>query len=165
MPAQQPSNGHVLIVDDDADVRELFADFIRERGFVVASVQDGRAAVAELGRTPGLIRIVFTDLVMPGADGFEVLRAARAANPAAYVVMVTGYASIDTAIQAIREGANDYIAKPCSLAQIDLVLRRAGEHLTHKQSDELIDRLGGIEQRLAAIELSLDRLGRLLPPR
>jgi two-component system, NtrC family, response regulator HydG len=158
MPSEQSVTGHVLVADDEADICELFAEFIREQGFTVATVQDGRAAVAELGRAPGLYQIVFTDLSMPGADGFEVLRAARAANPSVYVVIVTGYASIDTAIQAVRDGANDYLAKPSSLKQIGLVLQRADEHLKLNRSNEVIDRLTAVEQRLSLIEAGLDRL-------
>jgi two-component system response regulator PilR (NtrC family) len=162
MPLERLEHRHVLVVDDDAGVRELFAEFLRERGFVVASVQDGRAAVSELERSHGMYWIVFTDLAMPGADGFKVLRAARTANPAAYIVIVTGYASIDSAIQAVREGANDYLAKPCSLGQIDIALQRARDHLRLIHTDRLIDRLVGIEQRLESIEAGLSRIQRQL---
>jgi two-component system response regulator PilR (NtrC family) len=158
MPVAHVDDRHVLVVDDDAGVRDLFAEFLRERGFIVASVQDGRAAVTELERSNGMYRVVFTDLAMPGADGFKVLRAARTANPSAYIVIVTGYASIDTAIQAVREGANDYLAKPCSLGQIDIALQRARDHLKLIHADRLIDRLAGMEQRLDSIEGGLARI-------
>ena len=158
MPAERLEDRHVLVADDDPGVRELFAEFLRERGFVVASAKDGRAAVSELERAPGLYRMVFTDLSMPGADGFKVLRAARTANPFAYIVIVTGYASIDTAIQAVQEGANDYLTKPCSLGQIDIALQRASEHLEHTQSLHVIDRLAAMEQRLLSIEGGVARL-------
>jgi two-component system, NtrC family, response regulator PilR len=162
MPREAVDRRHVLVVDDDAGVRDLFAEFLRGRGFAVASVQDGRAAVTELERSNGMYGIVFTDLAMPGADGFKVLRAARTANPGAYIVIVTGYASIDTAIQAVREGANDYLAKPCSLGQIDIALQRAHDYLRLIHTDRLIDRLAGIEQRLASIEAGLSRIQRQL---
>lgn len=158
MPSKHTRPHHVLVADDDPDVRELFAEFIREQGYVVASVQDGRAAVTELQRSPGEYGLVFTDLDMPGADGFHVLRAARAANPAAYIVIVTGYASIDTAIQAVREGANDYLAKPCSLGQVEIALERASAHLKLSHSNQDIERLTAVEQRLLAIEGALARL-------
>ena len=162
MPSTPAEHRDILVVDDDDGVRDLFAEFLRERGFTVASVQDGRAAVTELERSNGKYWIVFTDLAMPGADGFKVLRAARAANPAAYIVIVTGYASIDTAIQAVREGANDYLAKPCSLGQIDIALQRARDHLRLVHADRLIDRLVGIEQRLESIEAGLSCIQRKL---
>ncbi len=169
MPFEPSENDQAFVADDDPDVRELFAECLRDRGFVVASVGDGRAAVAELERSPGRYQIVFTDLSMPGADGISVLRAARAANPAAYIVIVTGYATLDSAIQAVREGANDYLTKPCSLGQIDIAVQRARAHLTVTQSHLLIDRLSLIEQRLQSIERGLaqleTRLIAALPPR
>ena len=72
---------------------------------------------------PQQFAVIITDLHLPGADGFEVLRAAREANPSIYVVMITGYASIDSAVRAVREGAYDYLAKPFALGQLEVVLR------------------------------------------
>jgi two-component system response regulator PilR (NtrC family) len=168
MPVERTEQRHVLVADDDDDIRELFAEFIRVQGFTVASVRDGRAAVTELERSPGIYSVIFTDFAMPGADGFTVLRAARSANPSSYIVIVTGYASIDTAVQAVREGANDYLAKPCSLGQIDIALQRAGDHLKLSHYQRLIEQSAGLEQRLRRIEGGLERLmGRLdtlLPP-
>jgi len=166
MPAQQFRH-HVLIADDDDGVRELLSEFIRQRGYQVASVRDGRAAVTEVERSQGRYSVIFTDLSMPGADGFAVLRAARAASPHAYIVIVTGFASIDTAIKAVREGANDYLTKPCSLGQIDIALQRAGEHMKLRHYGSLIEQSSGLEQRLRAIEQALARIeARLasLPP-
>jgi two-component system response regulator PilR (NtrC family) len=165
MPVDPTGSYHVLVADDDADVRDLFAEFLRERGYIVSSVQDGRAAVAELERSNGVYGVVFTDLSMPGADGFKVLRAARAANPSAYIVIVTGYASIDTAIQAVREGANDYLAKPCSLGQIEIALQRARSHATLSLSASVVDRLAGVEERLQAIADGLARIEQQLTAR
>src|SRR5262245_38579476 len=115
----------VLVADDDAGVRELLTDFLGDRGLRVASTADGRAAVAALERSKGACRLVFTDIAMTGADGFAVLTAARTANPSAYVVMITGYGSLDTAINAVRLGAQDYLPKPFSLGQVDVILRQA----------------------------------------
>src|SRR5262245_20193206 len=92
----------VLIVDDERDTRELLADFCRTLGFGVATAQDGRAAMAAVQRQPTQFGVVLTDVSMPGADGFEVLRAVRAANPSCYVVMITGYATLDAAVRAVK---------------------------------------------------------------
>src|SRR2546430_235827 len=69
-----------LVVDDEADVRELVAEYLRERGLQTATAHDGRAAVAALERSGGRFALVLTDINMPGADGLEVLRAARASS-------------------------------------------------------------------------------------
>ena len=91
----------VLVVDDDPSARDLLVEFFRSRGFVVAGAQDGRAAIATLQRSNASFGLVVTDLNLPGADGFAVLHAARQANPSSYVVIVTGYASLDSAKYSI----------------------------------------------------------------
>ena len=159
----------ILIADDETDTCELFAEFARAHGMRVATAYDGRAAIHALQRAPLEFSIVVTDLQMPGADGFEVLRAARALNPDCHVVMITGYATIDTAVRAVREGAYDYLAKPFALGQLEVVLRRIRDRLALEAENralmrqiaerpattaprEVIDRLDGIETRLATIE-------------
>ncbi|MDH4062955.1 MAG: response regulator [Acidobacteriota bacterium] len=161
----------VLVVDDDEDVRELIVSFFTTLGARVATAQDGRAAVLELERSAGRYGLVVTDVNLPGADGFSVLAAARRANASCYVVVVTGYASLDSAIQAVRGGAYDYLPKPFSLGQLDLILQRitdrasleeenrrlalAGQRLTDRLS---LSSLAGVEDRLAAIESAVARI-------
>jgi two-component system, OmpR family, response regulator len=118
MPPRSPQGFEVLVADDDAGIRQLLTDFLGDRGLAVASTGDGRAAVAALERSAGCCRLVFADVSMPGADGFAVLTAARAANPSSYVVMITGYGSLETAISAVRLGAQDYLTKPFSLDEL-----------------------------------------------
>ncbi len=163
----------VLIVDDERDSRELLADFCRTLGFTVATAQDGRAAIAAVQRAPNQFGVVLTDLNMPGADGFDVLRAARAANPTCYVVMITGYATLDSAVRAVKEGAYDFLAKPFAFGQLELVLTRVRDRMALEQENRDLNqqvlqsrpdrtptrdyawRLESIEQRLADIEVLL----------
>lgn len=163
-------------------------------GFETATAGDGRAAIAAIERDPARYRLILTDLQMPGADGLAVLRAAKSANPSCYVVIITGYASLDSAIQAVRLGAYDYLTKPFSMGQIDVVVQRVSDRLALEAENRLLARqlgsrpsgdrdafgdgplsvaarLDAIEQRLARIEALLrepgersDR-GRLGPPR
>jgi DNA-binding NtrC family response regulator len=155
-----------LVADDDAGIRQLLADFLGERGLAVASTGDGRAAVTALERSGGHCRLVFADVSMPGADGFAVLTAARAANPSVYVVMITGYGSLETAINAVRLGAQDYLTKPFSLGQVDVVLQQAAaraelERERRRKSDgALMTALASIEDRLKAIEWQLRSLAK-----
>lgn len=118
----------VLVVDDDAGIRDLIGDYFDEQGFKVSRAADGRAAVATLQRHPSRFGLVVTDLCLPDVDGFGVLFEARRANPRSYVVIVTGYASLDSAIQAVRSGAYDYLPKPFALGQLDVILRRIADH-------------------------------------
>jgi len=159
----------ILIADDETDTCELFAEFARAHGMRVATAYDGRAAISALERSPKEFSIVVTDLQMPGADGFEVLRAARAINPDCHVVMITGYATIDTAVRAVREGAYDYLAKPFALGQLEVVLRRIRDRIALETENrelvrqiaeraptvtprEVMDRFDLIDSRLSTIE-------------
>lgn len=114
----------VLVVDDEPAVRELLVEYFSGLGFRVSSAEDGRGAIALLQRAWGRYGLVITDLNLPGADGFAVLQAARQTNPTCVVVIITGYASLDSAIRAVRVGAYDYLTKPFSLAQLDIILSR-----------------------------------------
>jgi DNA-binding NtrC family response regulator len=166
----EPAAYEVLVADDDAAVRELLVAYLGERGLIVASTADGRAAVEALRRSDGRYRLVFTDIAMPGADGFAVLTAARAANPSAYVVMITGYASLDTAVSAVRLGAQDYLAKPFSLGQVDVILQQASARFTLEGAsrdpapDRVAPALASIDHRLDEIERQLASLTSLLAP-
>jgi DNA-binding NtrC family response regulator len=114
----------VLVVDDAAPVRELLVNYFTRQKMAVTAVSDGRAAIQTLERSPGKFALVVTDLNMPGADGFAVLNEAKRANPECAVVIVTGYATLDSAIQAVRVGAYDFLPKPFNLSEVDRLLRR-----------------------------------------
>ena len=143
MPSVQLPKKEALIVDDDVRARELLSEFCRGQGFEVATAHDGRAAIAAITRDPEQFAVIITDLHLPGADGFEVLRAARDANPSVYVVMITGYASIDSAVRAVREGAYDYLAKPFALGQLEVVLTRIRDRMALEQENRELSKLVG----------------------
>lgn len=125
MPLMPPEESlEVLLVDDELSTREILEQFCRSRNLAVTVASDGRAAITAIERNPQRFTILLTDINMPGADGFEVLKTAKAANRECYVVMITGYATLDTALRAVREGAYDYLAKPFSLGQLDVMLAR-----------------------------------------
>lgn len=117
----------VLIVDDDDSLRKVLTDIVAAAGHRVHSSSDGGEAVKLIRRQP--FDLVITDLMMPGADGIEVLRAARRNQPEALVIIITGHASLQTAIEAVREGAYDYIRKPFKLEEIELASKNAGERI------------------------------------
>jgi len=135
-----------LIVDDDVEIRELLAEHVRSRGLKVGAAGDGRAAIEAIKRSPGQFGLILCDLHLPGAGGLEVLQAARAANPNCSVVIITGYASLDSAIQAVRLGAYDYVTKPFSLGQIDVILRRVQDrNALELENRRLLQRLEGAD--------------------
>ena len=158
----------VLVVDDEADVRELLVEYFRTKQFDVSSAADGRAAQAALLKEPARYGLVLTDLQLPGVDGLGVLRTVKQANPSAYVVIVTGYASLDSAIQAVRLGAYDYLTKPFSLGQIDVVLQRIRDRVAleaeNRRLSRQVSQREGVDARtpiLARLEAIESRLGRI----
>jgi len=114
----------VLVVDDKENILTLFERILGE-GYQVTTAADGARAIALLGGDP--FDVVITDLRMPGADGFEVLRAVKASAPETEVVMMTAYATVQDAVEAMRQGAYDYLQKPFDPDDASLVVARALE--------------------------------------
>lgn len=113
----------ILIAEDDGIVRDVILKFLTDEGYPVVMANDGLAALNLLRLED--INLVLTDLRMPGADGMEVLRAAIQMNPRIAVVLLTAYGTLDTALEAMKEGAYDFIVKPFVMQQLLLVVRNA----------------------------------------
>jgi DNA-binding NtrC family response regulator len=165
------SGVEVLVVEDEAETREVLSEFCRSLGLNVTAAVDGISAVKALQRAPAQFQMVLTDIWLNGADGFEVLKTARASNPSSYVVMMTGYATLDSALRAVRDGAYDYLPKPFALGQLEVVFGRIGDrialekeartlsrqmdglrHAPSLRRDDLAGRLDAIDARLGRIE-------------
>jgi len=115
----------VLLVDDDAsNLESLQRVFVRE-GFVVRTARDGREALDVLRREA--CGVVLTDLMMPGVDGMDLLKAIKAVAPETEVVLMTAYGSVETAVAAMKEGATDFIPKPLRRADVVRAVRRAAD--------------------------------------
>ena len=113
----------ILVVDNDPEMLSLLQRRLESEGRIVAAVASGAEAVASLGRDE--FDVVLTDLVMDGVDGWGVLREAQRVQPQARVILMTAFASLETAIEAVREGAYDYLTKPFKLAEADMAVDRA----------------------------------------
>ena len=109
-------NPHLLIVEDDASLRSVLARAMERRGFSVRVAEDAEQALASARAQPPTHAIV--DLRLPGASGLTVVPALRALDAAMRIVVLTGYASIATAVEAIKLGATHYLAKPVDADQI-----------------------------------------------
>ncbi|HSM94139.1 MAG TPA: sigma-54 dependent transcriptional regulator [Anaeromyxobacteraceae bacterium] len=114
----------VLVVDDKENIRKLLARILGET-FDVTTADDGNRAISLIAAQR--FDAIVTDLRMPGADGFEVLRVARARSPETEVVMMTAYATVPDAVEAMKQGAFDYLAKPFDPDDAALVVARALE--------------------------------------
>lgn len=117
----------VLLVEDDASLREVMAYQLQTRQLEVKTVADGREAMEYLESQPPPA-LVITDVKMPHADGFQVLAAARRHAPGTPVLMLTAFGGVETAVQAMRAGAFDFISKPFHKEQFLLTVDKALQH-------------------------------------
>jgi DNA-binding NtrC family response regulator len=113
----------ILVVDDEPVMRESLAAWLAEDGYSVDTAESGRDALAKAGSKD--YAIYFVDLKMPpGIDGIETMMELRRFRPDASVIIMTAYATVDTAITAMKEGAQEYIVKPCNPEEISLLVGR-----------------------------------------
>jgi len=115
----------VLVVDDEAVIRDALKRILEGERFSVETCVSGHSAIESLHERD--FDLIVTDLKMPGMNGIEVLKAVKTLQPEAPVIMITGYASVDTAVEAMKNGAVDYIAKPFSPEQFLEKVERALE--------------------------------------
>ncbi|HEX8491622.1 MAG TPA: sigma-54 dependent transcriptional regulator [Pyrinomonadaceae bacterium] len=115
----------ILLVEDKDSLRRVLCLTLENAGYTVTEAADARVAAAEIARTPH--RLVLTDLRMPHGSGLDVLRAARAADAEVPVIVMTAYGSIDEAVQAMKDGAHDFLQKPVDSNHLLLLVERALE--------------------------------------
>ncbi len=118
-------NQRILVVDDDEGVRQVLKSTLEEAGYEVTCVDSGEKALARVDREP--CDLVIVDMVLPRLDGLEVLKTVSGLRPDVGVIMITGYASVETAIKAMKMGAVDYVVKPFRMEEVELVVSRALE--------------------------------------
>jgi len=113
----------VLVVDDEPMIVSLLSTVLREKGWDVVEARSGTDGIDQLDR--GRFDVILTDLVMPGDSGMDLLRAAKEIHPDAEVILMTGYATADTAIEAMRNGAFHYIMKPLKTEELVNLVEKA----------------------------------------
>lgn len=117
----------ILIVDDEPDLRIPLRDALLEDGYTVEDIDSAYAALELIDRKH--YPVILTDLHMPGGpSGLDLIAAVKGRDPKALCVVITGYASLDVAVEAIKRGAYDFVQKPFKLVEIEAVLDRALEH-------------------------------------
>ncbi len=163
----------VLVVEDNAALRRGIVTALRERWSVVEEDADGGRAVARLrDGAAEPFDVVVTDLRLPGADGVRVLRAARERDPSTAVLVMTAHGSVETAVEAMKLGAFDFLQKPFDLEQLELHVARAVEHARlHREVKALrAERVAGyapenIVGSSPALREALDLARRVAPSR
>jgi len=168
-----PTAATVLLVEDEPDFRAMVAHELGEEGYGVQMAEDGLVAMARLAETE--YDVVVTDVQMPGATGVEVMRAARQRTPDTEIVVTSGYASLDLAVECLRAGAFDFVQKPFNI--VDLIstvgravarrrLRTAGELYQAGQAvlaTQEIERLPEVIVEVARRAMDADDASLMLP--
>jgi two-component system response regulator AtoC len=142
----------ILVVDDDAAFRGVLASELERMDCEVREAGSGEAALERLGGWEP--DVVLLDLRLPGMSGLEALKAIRERSPRSEVIMLTGHGTIDTALESVRAGAFDYLAKPCPLDELEVRIRRAVER------QALQTRASLLERGLTPPDLGAEFLGR-----
>jgi two-component system, NtrC family, response regulator AtoC len=114
---------HVLVVDDESNIRRVLAALLKREGYEVTVAADGEQALAAMQRVP--VDVVVTDLVMPRLGGMDLLRRVATDFPDVPVIMITAHGTVDTAVEAMKAGAFDYITKPFEQEELTKVIAKA----------------------------------------
>lgn len=152
----------ILIVDDDKVIADLLKDIIakHESSREATVCYDGKEAVDSINSNS--FDLIITDLVMPRLGGMEVLRYAKQINPDVLVIIVTGFASLETAVMSIKAGAYDYIMKPCKLDEIRIVVDRAADKIKlNRENKELLKKLREAYHELMLLNQKKDGSGKI----
>ena len=149
---------NVLVVDDERDIRDGSERILSRIGFQVMTASRGEEALERLNKDGA--EIVFLDLKMPGIDGMEVLGRIRALDDSILVIVITGYATVETAIEAMKKGAYDFIPKPFEPEQLRIVANRAAEKIRLVQEAELLELAR--QRTLADLDTEKSRLHTIL---
>ena len=128
----------ILIVDDEESVRDSLFNWFMEDGYDVECAENAKKALLLLESRA--FDIVLADIKMPGMDGMEMHRRIRALNKETIVIIMTAFASVDTAVQALKDGAYDYVTKPFDPDDLSHLIRNAATHIALKAENEALKR-------------------------
>lgn len=145
MSGQEPIQ--ILVVDDENGPQEVVRIALASRGFQVKIAKNGHQACQMFDAEH--YDLVLTDLKMPGMNGIELLKQIRERSPETIVIFMTGYASLNSAIEAVREGAYDYLTKPFQIEELYIVVKNAVERIKLiKENKKLFNELKVIHQKM-----------------
>ena len=125
----------LLVVDDEPNMRTVLQGLLTREGYQVDTAPDGQAALEWLERTGGAVQAVLTDLRMPGLDGMQLLAEITKRYPGRPVVMLTAHGTVDTAVEAMKVGAFDFVTKPFNADELRAVMRKAVNTAMAEQLD------------------------------
>src|SRR5512136_919887 len=133
-----PNHANILVIDDEQIMRDGCQRILSKDGWSVLTAENGKKGLEEIQAQPESIDVILLDLMMPGMSGMEALDHIRTIDPNLLVVVITGYATVESAVEAMKKGAYDFIPKPFTPDQLRIVVRRALEKRTlQKEADFL----------------------------
>ena len=143
------AQARLLVVDDERSMRELLSIVLRREGYDVSLAENGRMAIDRLERSR--FDLLISDIKMPDMSGVDVLRAAKRIDSDIVGIMITAFAAADTAIEAMRLGAHDYLSKPFDVDELKIKVRNALEQRQLRQENVLLKRALGTSHQFANI--------------
>ena len=147
--AAERRHTRILVADDERSIRELLAIVLKREGYDVLLAENGRTAIAALEKEP--IDLLISDIKMPDMSGVEVLRAAKRIDPDVLGIMITAFASTETAVEAMRLGACDYLSKPFDIDLLKMKVREKVENRHLRQENVLLKRTLGLSHQFSNI--------------
>ncbi len=130
------NQAHILVVDDEEGVRRVLQGFLEDQGYQVTAVADGPAAIQAVKDSP--VHLVITDLRLPVMDGLEVVEQVLHLDAEMACIVMTGYGTIESAVQAMKAGAYDFVTKPLDLEAVSIVMKKALEFKRLRQENMLL---------------------------
>jgi DNA-binding NtrC family response regulator len=127
----------IAVIDDEASARKMIERFMNREGYEVATFPDGRSFLQAFRSTP--FDIIISDLKLPDIDGIEILQKVREVSPDTELIIITGFATIETAVEATRKGAFNYLPKPCRKKDILAMVEEAGEKILRRQEGRKLE--------------------------
>jgi len=131
---------NILVIDDELIMREGCSRILSKDGWAVICAENGKQGLDEIQASPEKIDVVLLDLMMPGMSGMEVLDQVRTIVPNLLVIVITGYATVESAVEAMKKGAYDFIPKPFTPDQLRIIVRRALERRALQKEAEFLRR-------------------------
>jgi two-component system, OmpR family, phosphate regulon sensor histidine kinase PhoR len=128
----------IMVIDDEEIMRDGCTRILSKNGWPVVTAENGEAGLAKLQKSPKEIDIILLDLMMPGIGGMEVLEKIQALSDVPLVIVITGYATVASAVEAMKKGAYDFIAKPFTPDQLRIVVKRAHERRALQKEAEFL---------------------------
>jgi DNA-binding NtrC family response regulator len=134
---------HILIVDDNTELREILEEYLRGEGGDIDGASNGKEALAKHSQAP--YDLIITDLNMPEVTGMEMIRRIKQENDVTEFIIITGYASLDSAVEAVKMGAFDYIVKPFRMEELRVVVKNVRDKVALKKLNmTLFNKLRGL---------------------